>query len=122
MKIAVYSFPYNTFHKIYPGAYENQIRFQAYPNMLDQAVDQATEVLRRRRNVATNAKDNFVIRTAQQEVEQFHSIVGMVAIAAVVLSCGRTADRRCRRDEYHAGQRDRAHPRNRHPQSHRRQK
>jgi putative ABC transport system permease protein len=78
--------PYNTFHKIYPGAYENQIRFQAYPNMLDQAVDQATEVLRRRRNVAYNAKDSFVIRTAQQEVEQFHSIVGMVALAAFVLS------------------------------------
>ncbi len=78
--------PYNTFHKIYPGAYENNIRIQAYPNMLDEAVDQATEVLRRRRNVPTNAKDSFVIRTAQQEVEQFHSIVGMVALAAVVLS------------------------------------
>jgi putative ABC transport system permease protein len=78
--------PYSTFHKIYPGAYENNIRFQAYPNMLDQSVDQATELLRRRRNVAYNAKDNFVIRTAQQEVQEFHSIVGMVALAAVVLS------------------------------------
>ncbi len=78
--------PYNTFRKVYPGAYENQIRFQAYPNMLDQAVDQATEVLRRRRNVAYDAKDSFAIRTAQQEVEQFHSIVGMVALAAIVLS------------------------------------
>src|SRR6202022_2461188 len=56
--------PYSTFHKIYPGAYENNIRFQAYPNMLDQSVDQAVELLRRRRNVAYNAKDNFVIRTA----------------------------------------------------------
>jgi putative ABC transport system permease protein len=54
--------------------------------MLDQSVDQATELLRRRRNVAYNAKDNFVIRTAQQEVQEFHSIVGMVALAAVVLS------------------------------------
>src|SRR6202521_3762602 len=78
--------PYSTFHKIYPGAYEHNIRFQAYPNMLDQSVDQATELLRRRRNVAYNAKDNFVIRTAQQEVQEFHSIVGMVALAAVVLS------------------------------------
>jgi putative ABC transport system permease protein len=78
--------PYSTFHKIYPGAYENNIRFQAYPNMLDQSVDQATELLRRRRNVAYNAKDSFVIRTAQQEVQEFHSIVGMVALAAVVLS------------------------------------
>ncbi len=78
--------PYNTFRKVYPGAYEHQIRFQAYPNMLDQAVDQATEMLRRRRNVPYNGKDSFSIRTAQQEVEQFHSIMGMVALAAIVLS------------------------------------
>jgi len=78
--------PYNTFKKIYPGAYENSIRFQAYPNMLDQAVDQATEVLRRRRNVPFNAKDNFSIQTSQQVVDQFHSILGMVALATIVLS------------------------------------
>jgi putative ABC transport system permease protein len=78
--------PYNTFHKIYPGAYENQIRFQAYPNQLDQAVDEATEVLRRRRNVPNNGKLNFSIQTSQQEVEQFHSILGMVGLATFVLS------------------------------------
>jgi ABC-type antimicrobial peptide transport system permease subunit len=78
--------PYNTFRKIYPGAYENQIRFQAYPNQLDQAVDQATEVLRRRRNVPYSGKNNFSINTSQQEIEQFHSILGMVALATVVLS------------------------------------
>jgi putative ABC transport system permease protein len=78
--------PYNTFRKIYPGAYENMIRMQAYPNKLEQAVDQATEVLRRRRNVAYNAKDSFSIQTPQQQVDEFHNIVGMVAIATVVLS------------------------------------
>jgi putative ABC transport system permease protein len=78
--------PYNTFRKIYPGAYENMIRMQAYPNKLEQAVDQATEVLRRRRNVAYNAKDTFSIQTPQQQVDEFHNIVGMVAIATVVLS------------------------------------
>ena len=78
--------PYNTFRKIYPGAYENQIRFQAYPNMLDQALDQATEVLRRRRNVPLNGKDSFSIQTSQQVIDQFHSILGMVALATVVLS------------------------------------
>jgi putative ABC transport system permease protein len=78
--------PYNTFIKIYPGAYENNIRFQAYPNMLHQAVDEATEVLRRRRNVAYNAKDNFAIETAEMQVREFHSIVAMVAVATVVLS------------------------------------
>lgn len=78
--------PYNTFHKIYPGAYENQIRFQAFPNQLDQAVDQATEVLRRRRNVPYNGENNFSIQTSQQEIDQFHSILGMVALATIVLS------------------------------------
>jgi putative ABC transport system permease protein len=78
--------PYNTFRKIYPGAYENQIRFQAYPNMLDQSVDQATDVLRRRRKVAYNGKDNFSIQTAQQEVSAFHDIIDKVAIVLVALS------------------------------------
>ena len=78
--------PYNTFRKIYPGAYENMIRAQAYPNKLDQAVDQATEVLRRRRNVPYEGKNNFSIQTAEQQVQEFHNIVGMVALATVVLS------------------------------------
>jgi putative ABC transport system permease protein len=78
--------PYNTFRKIYPGAYENQIRFQAYPNVLSQAVDQATEVLRRRRKVPYNGKDNFSIQTSEQQVEEFHSIMLMTYLATIVLS------------------------------------
>ncbi|GAC1700902.1 MAG: ABC transporter permease [Candidatus Acidiferrum sp.] len=78
--------PYNTFRKLYPGAYENIFRFRAYPGVLSRAVDEAREVLRRRRKVANNAPDNFSIQTPEQTVEQFHSIVGMVALAAVVLS------------------------------------
>jgi putative ABC transport system permease protein len=78
--------PYNTFRKVYPGAYENQMRVQAYPRMLDQAVDQATEVLRRRRNVAYTAKNNFSIQTAEMEVQEFHNIISMVAVATVALS------------------------------------
>jgi putative ABC transport system permease protein len=78
--------PYNTFRKIYPGAYENQMRVQAYPNQLDQAVDQVTEVLRRRRNVPYNGKNNFSIQTAEMQVQEFHNIVAMVAVATVVLS------------------------------------
>src|ERR1700753_1103527 len=78
--------PYNTFRKVYPGAYENGIRVQAYPNHLDQTVDQVTEVLRRRRNVPYNAKNNFLIETAEMQVQEFHNIVAMVAVATVVLS------------------------------------
>ena len=78
--------PYNTFKKVYPGAYENAIRAQAYPNMLNQAVDQVTEVLRRRRNVPYDGKSNFGLETADMQVQEFHNIVGMVALATVVLS------------------------------------
>jgi len=62
------------------------MRVQAYPGMLNQAVDQATELLRRRRNVPYNGKDNFSIATAEEQIEVFHSIVGKVAVAMIVLS------------------------------------
>ena len=78
--------PYSTFTKIYPQAYEHSFRLKAKAGMLDQAVDQAREVLRRRRNVAYEGKDSFSIVTATQQVEEFHKIVGMVALATVVLS------------------------------------
>src|ERR1700675_1211608 len=78
--------PFSTFRKIYPSADELGIRVQAYPNLLDQAVDQAAEVLRRRRNVPYNGKLNFSVRTAAQEVEEFHNIMMMVYVATIVLS------------------------------------
>src|SRR6266478_2359981 len=78
--------PFNTFKKTYPSADEINMRVQAMPGMLDQAVDQATEVLRRRRNVSYNGKLNFSIRTAVQEVEEFHNIMLMVYVATIVLS------------------------------------
>jgi putative ABC transport system permease protein len=78
--------PIGTFRKIYPDADEVGIRLQAYPNVLNEAVDQTTEVLRRRRNVPYNGKDNFSIETAEQQVAEFHKIVQMVAIVTVVLS------------------------------------
>lgn len=78
--------PYNTFRRAYAQADEIGIRFQAYEGMLDQAVDQAREVLERRRKVPYGGKDNFSIGTAEQQVQEFHKIIGMVAIATIVLS------------------------------------
>jgi putative ABC transport system permease protein len=78
--------PFNTFKKIYSGADELNIRMQAYPGLLDQAVDQAREVLDRRRHVPYGGKENFSIATAEQQVAEFHKIVSMVAVATVLLS------------------------------------
>jgi putative ABC transport system permease protein len=78
--------PFSTFKKTYPDADEIQMRAQAYPKMLNQAVDQMTEVLERRRNVPYGGKDNFSIATAEQEISNFHSIMVVTYLAMVVLS------------------------------------
>src|SRR5439155_1306174 len=39
-----------------------------------------------RRNVPYDGKNSFSIQTSQQIVEQFHSILGMVALATIVIS------------------------------------
>jgi len=78
--------PFNTYKKTYPTAQEVNIRMQARPNMLNQAVDQATELLRRRRNVPFEGKDNFSIATAEQQVQSFHNIMYMVYLSTIVLS------------------------------------
>src|SRR6202045_4882734 len=59
--------PISTFRKVYPTADEVNMRAQAYPKMLDQAVDQIREVLERRRNVPFGGKDNFSVATAEQQ-------------------------------------------------------
>src|SRR6266851_2819273 len=78
--------PFNTFKKTYPSADELNMRVQAYPGLLDPMVDEVTEILRRRRNVAYEAKNNFSIGTAAQTVEEFHNIMAMVYIGTIVLS------------------------------------
>jgi putative ABC transport system permease protein len=78
--------PFSTFRKTYPTANEINFRVQAQPYMLGQMVDQVTETLRRRRNVPYDGKDNFSVATAEEQIAVFHSIVGKVAIAMVVLS------------------------------------
>ncbi|HEY6126691.1 MAG TPA: ABC transporter permease [Candidatus Acidoferrum sp.] len=78
--------PFSTFAKTYPAADELNMRVQAYPGRLDQMVDEATEILRRRRNVPYDGKNNFSIGTAAQQVEEFHKIMLMVYLATFVLS------------------------------------
>lgn len=78
--------PITTYAKTYPQADEINIRAQAYPNLLNQAVDQMRDVLERRRNVPYGGKDNFSIATAEQTVSEFHNIMQMVYVATIALS------------------------------------
>ena len=58
----------------------------AYPGLSAQAQDEIRAVLRLTRRVPYNAADNFSTATAEQMVEQFHSITAMVALVMVILS------------------------------------
>jgi len=78
--------PYHTFTKIFPASFEVFIGILAYPGKLDTAVDQAREVLRRRRNVPYDKPDDFSIQTNAEAVQQFNDIIGGVALVIVVLS------------------------------------
>jgi len=78
--------PYYTFRKVYPAAVEIFIRFLAYPGKVDQAVDEAREVLRRRRNVAYDKPDNFFIQTNKGFAQQFGEMIQGTVLAVVVLS------------------------------------
>jgi putative ABC transport system permease protein len=78
--------PFSTFRRTYPAADEINMRMQAKPNLLNQAVDQAREVLDRRRKVPYGGKDNFSIQTAEQEVQEFHNIMLMTYVVMIVLS------------------------------------
>src|SRR5438045_5318716 len=62
------------------------MRMQARPGRLAEAVDQAREVLERRRNVPYGGKDNFSIETAEQQVQEFHSIMQMTYVVTIVIS------------------------------------
>ena len=78
--------PFSTFRKTYPSATELNMRIEAKTGMVDQMVDQAREVLERRRNVPYGGKDNFSIETAEQQVQEFHNIMLMTYVVTIVLS------------------------------------
>ena len=78
--------PYYTFRKIYPAAFEVFIRFLAYPGRVDKAVDEVRDVLRRRRNVPYDKRDDFFIQTNRETAQQFNDIIKSTVVAIIVLS------------------------------------
>ena len=89
---AVYM-PYLTLRKLYPEVKDNFVLAQAQPGLMDEAVEEIRELLRRRRKVPFEQKDNFGIQTSDQLISQFSAITGgvfmlMVAISSVGLLIG----------------------------------
>jgi putative ABC transport system permease protein len=78
--------PYFTMHKMFPSAKENMLVVIAYSGMVAQAEDEVRAALRLTRRVPFSAPDNFALATAEQMIEQFHSVTAMVALVMVILS------------------------------------
>jgi putative ABC transport system permease protein len=78
--------PYFSMRKMFPNAREHMLITIAYPGMVDRAQDEVRAVLRISRRVPFNAPDTFSITTAEQMIEQFHSVTATVAVVMVILS------------------------------------
>jgi ABC-type antimicrobial peptide transport system permease subunit len=78
--------PYFTFRKYYPEAKENFITARANPGKLEQAKDEVTGLLRRRRNVKWSEPDNFGISSADAIIKQFREIMGTVVLVTILIS------------------------------------
>ena len=78
--------PYFSMHKLFPASKENLLYINAKPGRLAAAVDEATAVLRIQRHVPANKPNDFSISTADELVEQFHSVTAIVALVMVVMS------------------------------------
>jgi len=78
--------PYNTYKKIYPEAKDNFICVLAEPGKMDEAKNEVTEILRRRRHVKPTDPDNFGVSSAESLIGQFRQLIGTVALVMVVIS------------------------------------
>ncbi len=78
--------PYATYKKMYPEAKDNFILVLVQPGRMDQAKDEVTELLRRRRHVKPKDPDNFGISSADSVITQFRQVISTVALVMVVIS------------------------------------
>ncbi len=78
--------PFQTAVKLAPARGFLLLVIKARSGMLQQALDQSEDILRRRRNVPFSNADDFDIKTADKFVQQFDSIFGMIGLAAIAIS------------------------------------
>ena len=79
--------PYNTFAKLFPWEKELWLECRTpSPELIPAAIDQVTELMRRRRGVAYDKPEDFAVFTQESLMEQYRSITGAIYIAMVVIS------------------------------------
>lgn len=75
--------PYNVMHAMYPMQDDHFVALGANPGQLDKLVDEARELLRRRRNVPYDKPDSFEINTPSGIQESFGKMLSMVAMIVI---------------------------------------
>jgi putative ABC transport system permease protein len=78
--------PFRTAQKVAPGRGWILFVIQARSGQLTEALTQAEDILRRRRNVKFGDPNNFDIKTADNFVKQFDSIFAMIGLVAIAIS------------------------------------
>ncbi len=78
--------PLQTYHKHHPSYDDIFIGVQAEPGRKAEAEDEVRGLLRRRRNVPFDKKDNFDVTTSEQMADQFRQIMGAIGLVTVVVS------------------------------------
>ncbi|HEX4899160.1 MAG TPA: ABC transporter permease [Pyrinomonadaceae bacterium] len=78
--------PLRTAQKVAPARGYLLFVIRAHSGQVNEALTQAEEILRRRRNVKFDAPNNFDIKTADKFIEQFDSITAMVGLIAIAIS------------------------------------
>ena len=75
--------PYSVMHSIYPNQEDHFIALGARQGELDKLVDEATDLMRRRRQVSFDKPNSFEIRTPSGILESFNQVLAMVAMIVI---------------------------------------
>jgi putative ABC transport system permease protein len=78
--------PFRTGLQVAPALRYLRFIIQAKPGMRVEAIEQAEEILRNRRNVSFAQPNDFDLKTADAFIGQFDSIFGMVGLIAIAIS------------------------------------
>lgn len=78
--------PFRTAQKVAPAKGYLLLVIKARPGLVNEALQQSEDILRRRRNVNFGDPNNFDIKTADKFIEQFDSITAMIGLVAIAIS------------------------------------
>src|SRR6476661_5148707 len=78
--------PFRTAQKVAQAKGYLLLVIKARPGLINEALQQSEDILRRRRNVKFGDPNNFDIKTADKFIEQFDSITAMVGLIAIAIS------------------------------------